>query len=105
MQLVKLLRDEDDTRGAVSALKQLVPLAEALPDTDPKKLSFWKTWATSLAEEFAYTEAIEAFNRAIKLSANEEERDTLRADLAELCLLCGNVDDALKISSEDFTSD
>jgi tetratricopeptide (TPR) repeat protein len=101
-QLVTLLREEDDTRGAVGALRELVPLAEALPDSDPRKLLFWKTWATSLAEEFAYTDAIAAFDRAIKLSPNDEEKNALRAELAEVHLLSGNVDEALKISSEDL---
>jgi tetratricopeptide (TPR) repeat protein len=105
VQLVNLLRQEDDTRGAVNALKQLVPLAEALPDTDPKKLSFWKEWASSLAEELAYSDAIAAFNRAIELSTNKKERDGLRAELAELYLLSGNIDEALKISAEDSASD
>ena len=105
VQLVNLLREEDDTRGAVNALKRLVPLAEALPDTDPKKFSFWKTWASSLAEELAYSDAIAAFNRAIELSPNGEEKEGLQAELAELHLLCGNIDEALKISAEDSVGD
>ena len=99
-QLVSLLREDDDTRGVIGALKELVPLADALPDTDPRKLSFWKTWASSLVEAFAYNEAITAFNRAIELSPNDAEKDALRAELAELHFLLGNVDEALEISSD-----
>ena len=99
-QLVSLLREDDDTRAAIGALKELVPLADALPDTDPRKLLFWKTWASSLVEAFAYNEAIAAFDRAIELSGNEPEKDALRAELAELHFLLGNIDEALAISSD-----
>jgi tetratricopeptide (TPR) repeat protein len=99
MQLATI-RGEEDAWGALGALRNLVPLAEELPDSHPKKLSFWKSWAKSLADMGAYNEAKEAYERAIALASDEGEKSVLQAQVSEMHLLWGKLDEALTISPD-----
>jgi hypothetical protein len=98
-QFATMLREDGRADGAIDVLRRLVPLADQLPNNNPRKLDFWKSWAKSLVDMYAYDKAIEAFERAIELAPNDTDRSNLQAQLSELHLLLGNLDEALGTSS------
>lgn len=100
-QLASMMREDNDPRGAIGVLKDLVPLADELQDTHPRKLSFLKSWAKSLVDMYAYEEAVDAYERAIRLARNDEGQRELKAELAELHFLFGRLDGALSASTDE----
>jgi tetratricopeptide (TPR) repeat protein len=99
-QLAGMMREDDDARGAIEVLRRLVSIADELPDSHPKKLAFFRSLAASSVDMFAYDIAVFAYGRAIDLS-KDVEKEELRAQLAELHYLLGNLEEAIKVSSED----
>lgn len=99
-QYATMLREDNRADGAIDVLRRLVSLADQLPNSDPRKLAFWKSWAKSLADMYAYDKAIEAFERAIELASSDADKRDLQAQLSEAHLLLGNLDKALSASSD-----
>jgi len=98
-QRAELMRDDGDATRAFETLRALVPLAESLPDGNFEKSFFWRTWANSLVDAFAYEPAIVALSRAIELATSQQEKDALSARLSEIQFLLGNIEVALDTSS------
>jgi tetratricopeptide (TPR) repeat protein len=102
-QRAVLMREDGDTTRAFETLRALVPLADSLPDGNFEKFLFWKTWANSLVDAFAYEPAIAALNRAIALATSQQEKDALSVRLAEIQFLLGNVQVAFDTSSDSVS--
>jgi hypothetical protein len=101
VKLAMLMMEDNYVHGAVTTLRPLVELSEHLNDNDPIRLQVSLVWARALVSVGAYSEAVAFIDRVVAVIPDEEIKDLLRAELAELQLLTGVVEGALKTSGND----
>ncbi|HYV39716.1 MAG TPA: metallophosphoesterase [Gemmataceae bacterium] len=95
LQLVEYQVEDKNPEMAVRVLNELLTEADELPSSDPNKARFWQLQARCAAALSAYLDAVKALNRAIEVTSDPQAIIHLQAELAELHLLNGNLEQAL----------
>ncbi len=100
IRLAGMMIDDDEPKSAVTVLTQIQSDADRLPEVDPTKAAFWQMQSRCFTALCAYDQAIEAIGTSLKLTRDQYAKDRLRANLAEIHFLQGNLDKALNVNLE-----
>ena len=95
LQLTQFLLEDKVADMAARVLNELRNDADQLPECDLRKGTYWELVGRCAVSLSAYQEAAEALKLAIALTQESAKKNQLIAELAELHLLRGNIDQAL----------
>ncbi|MHA1658579.1 MAG: HD domain-containing protein [Promethearchaeota archaeon] len=97
--LMKVMLEDGHPKDAFSVSQQIEGLIERLQDEDIRKENFFILLTKILTDCYDYTEAIKSIKKAIKLTKNNELKNKFEAQLAELHLLQGELNQAFDLVS------
>lgn len=95
LKLASMMFEDARTKDAIQVVRELLPLADQLPDGDIAKFTLWRLWAECLIDVGVYDEAVSAVERAIALAPSTDVKGELQAQLAELHFLAGKLEKVL----------
>jgi tetratricopeptide (TPR) repeat protein len=95
LKIAQMMIDDRMPDEAVHILQALENDATQLPDEDARKARYFQIQSKCFSELGAYSQAVKAIQQSIQLAPDADSRDRLRAELAELHLLQGRIDEAL----------
>jgi hypothetical protein len=99
LQLARYLLRDGFANMAAPVLGIIASASDLLPGSDPRKAQFWQLQSECWIALSAYDQAVAALARAIDVTADPGVNAELRADLAELHFLQGNLPAALSTVS------
>ena len=89
--VARLMIEDDAAFQAADLLVRLRPTAEALPDSDPAKIEFYRVLVPCFLANLDAVNAGEAWERLCRLPAAEDEKRRLKTQLQEAALLSGDM--------------
>jgi tetratricopeptide (TPR) repeat protein len=98
--LATMMRDDAAPDQANSILQLLLADAQTLSPGSVERASFLQFQAQVFADLCAYEEAVNSLRQAAEATPDEDLRDSLHAEMAELHLLQGNLDEALQAAAQ-----
>lgn len=92
LQLATMFNEDEDSRRALGILQELKQTSDDLSNNEEIKFIFWHKYAQTLKNMCGYGEAVQAYAQAIELAPHDMASQELRAQLAELHLLFGELE-------------